>query len=416
MSAQLKNKYKEICRIKRSKFAPFFFLYYIIHKVVEDVFIRIICIFYRVDDHQIVLRSFPDYSDNGQALAEYLVDNGYTKKYKVYYDVTDLSKFRNNSNDLKFISCETELGLYRFRWLKVIYTAKYLLFTHRPIIIRKRARKDQVLVNLFHGNGYKDRSMQESCGRAPYDYSIVSGNLFVKPMAYFWNIEESRVFPIGFPRYNWLMIRDKTAETFLNSYKQDTDSKVVMWMPTFRVDKRGVHNESSAIIQFPLIESLDDWMGLDKLCCDNNIILLIKLHPFQKNYAIPFGSFTNIKEITNEDFERVGVPMYKLIALTDALISDYSSVAIDYLLVDRPIAFALQDFNAYRDTRGFVFEDPRVYMPGHHLYSFQDLTRFLNNVSKGNDLYQMERNKMRSNAVCQSDDYCKGLLEKFDII
>lgn len=415
MLVQLKNKYNEICRIKRSYLTPFFFLYYIVHKVIEDVFIRFICIFYRVDNHQIILRSFPDYADNGQALAEYLVDNGYTKKYRVYYDVSDLSKFRNYSNDLKFISFETELGLYRFRWLKVVYTAKYLMFTHRPIIIKKHARKEQVLINLFHGNGYKDRSAQQGSCRAHYDYSIVSGNLFVKPMAYFWNIEESRVFPIGFPRYKWLVVRDNSAATFLNSYKQSANSKVVMWMPTFRVDKRGIHNEST-INQFPLIESLDDWMGLDKLCYNHNIILLVKLHPFQKNYAIPFGSFANIKEIANEDFERACVPMYKLLALTDALISDYSSVAIDYLLVDHPIAFALQDFDAYKDARGFVFEDPRVYMPGHHLYSFDDLKRFLKDVSIGNDPYQMERKKMRAYAVCQSDDYCKGLLEKFGIV
>jgi CDP-glycerol glycerophosphotransferase (TagB/SpsB family) len=415
MFVQFKNKYNEICRIKRSNLAPFFFLYYIIHKVVEDIFIRIICIFYRVDDHQIILRSFPDYSDNGQALAEYLVDNGYTQKYKVYYDVTDLSKYRNNSIDLKFISCETELGLYRLRWIKVIYTAKYLLFTHRPIIIRKHARKEQVLVNLWHGCGYKDRSNQQGKGRAPYDFSLSPGKLHIKPMAYFWNIEEDRVWPIGYPRYNWLLIKDESAKSLLCSFKRNSDTKVVLWMPTYRSDIKGLYKDSESIVQFPLIGTTDQWYELDNICRKQNIALLIKLHPFQKEYGIPFSSFSNIKEIDDATFNTVNVPMYKFIGLTDALISDYSSVAVDYLIVNRPIAFTLDDYEEYKKTRGFVFEKPLAYMPGHHLYNFEDLKCFLVDVSLGRDDYAKKREEMMKVAISNSDDYCKALLDTVGI-
>lgn len=415
MFYQIKQKYEEIVRISNIILAPIILAYYIIHRVTEEIFIRIIWLFCPIDEHIVILRSYPDYSDNGRALADYMIENGYDKDYRIYYDVADPLLLKEDKRGLRFISCEKSFGLYRFRWLKIVCSAKYHMFTHRPILIKKRARKGQILVNLFHGNGYKDRSERQGNLPAPYDFSIVSGPLFIKPMSYFWNIDKERVLPIGFPRYNWLLKEDKQAEEMLNSYKVNSDSKVVIWMPTFRADKWGRYKESDSISQFPLVNSESEWFNLDKICRDRNIVLLIKLHPFQKDYCVPFSSFTNIEEITNEEFDRADVPMYKFLALTDALVSDYSSVAIDYLLVDRPIAFALEDYNEYKNTRGFVFEDPRVYMPGHHLYSYEDLTRFLKEISLGKDVFREERRRMRTSAIFQSEDYCRTILEIFKI-
>ena len=415
MSAQFKHKYTEIRRENGKYTAPFIFLYYLFHRAVEVVYMRILRIYCPVNKHLIILRSFPDYSDNARALAEYLVNNGYDTEYDICFDVADIRKFKDKRLGVRFISCETALGLYRFRWIKLVCTAKYLLFTHRPILIRERAGKEQLLVNLFHGNGYKERSIQQGKARAPYDYSIVSGDLFIKPMAHFWNIEEDRVLPIGFPRYNWLLSADKSAAEMVDSYKKNHDSKVVIWMPTYRSDKKGVYNETESISQFPLVNTPERWKKLDDTCREYNIVLLIKLHPFQKEYIIPFECLGNIKEISDGVFSKADIPMYKFIAHTHALISDYSSISVDYLLVNRPMAFALEDFDAYKDSRGFVFEDPRVYMPGHHLYSFKDLECFLKDVSAGNDLYKEARREMRTVAIFQSDDYCKGLLERFGI-
>ena len=415
MLDQLSKKYKEICKNREKVFAPFLLLYYLLHRGAEVAFMRMIRSRFPINDHQIILRSFPDYSDNARALADYLVENGYDREYDIYFDVADLNSWKDKGAGIRFISCETDLGLYRFKWLRLICTAKYFMFTHRPILIRKRARDEQVLINLFHGNGYKEKSIQQGKTRAPYDYSIVSGDLFIKPMAHFWDIEEDRVLPIGFPRYNWLLSADESAAEMLESYKKNPDSKVVIWMPTYRSDKKGVYNETESISQFPLVDTPERWKELDDTCREKNIVLLIKLHPFQKDYIIPFGCMDNIKEISDGDFCKADIPMYKFIAHTHALISDYSSIAVDYLLVNRPMAFALEDFDAYNDSRGFVFEDPREYMPGHHLYSFKDLECFLKDVSADNDLYKEARREMRTVAIFPSEDYCKGLLERFGI-
>ena len=48
------------------------------------------------------------------------------------------------------------------------------------------------------------------------------------------------------------------------------------------------------------------------------------------------------------DLEQADVQLYETLSFVDALITDYSSVAIDYLLMDRPIAFTLDDYEKYR--------------------------------------------------------------------
>ena len=409
------KKYRELGRIVGRTYAPFCFIYYYIHRLWESLSMFFLQHLFPVNNHLIIFRSMPDYADNARALAEYMVDNGYTKEYSIYFDVNDIKKRQSTENQIKFISCETKLGLYRLKKLKLIVTAKYLMSTHKPILIRKRARKEQLIINLWHGCGYKDKSSQQGNGHAVFDIAIVPGELFVKPKSYFWNIEEEKILPIGYPRYDWLRGEDIGARNIIESFKKDAETKVVIWMPTYRADTRGVYTDSNSITQFPLVDKVGKWQELDRYCAKLDIVLVVKLHPFQKEYGIPFDNFTNIKEITNQVFEDSDVPMYKFIALTDALISDYSSVAIDYLIVNRPIAFTLDDYEEYKKTRGFVFEDPRVYMPGHHLFTFDDLRTFLSDVSEGNDPYMGQRKEMIKVAINSSEDYCLSILNTLGI-
>ena len=88
----------------------------------------------------------------------------------------------------------------------------------------------------------------------------------------------------------------------------------------------------------------------------------------------------------------------------DALVSDYSSVSVDFMLLNRPMAFALEDFAEYKEARGFVFSDPLAYMPGHHLYGFADFTAFLEDVARDDDRFAMERARIlpKMHNLCQN--------------
>lgn len=391
-------------------------LFVYLHKLVERCCIYIIKCCFPINETVVVFRSTPDYSDNARALADYMVENGYNKKYKIYFDVEDKKKFNNRNDNIIFISCKAKYGRYKLNSIYRLFTAKYLMSTHEMIVSRKIARKDQCLVRLWHGCSYKDRSNQDGKYPRSFDVALVPGELFVKTKAYFWNVDEKYILPLGYPRYDWLRKKDEVAQKLLDSYKKFPDSKIVMWMPTFRIDKRGKFNESNSITQFPLIDGINKWKELDELCVKLNVILLVKLHPFQSEYGIPYNDFVNIKKIDNQVFDKSDVPMYKFLALTDALISDYSSIGIDYLIVNRPISFTLDDFEEYKNTRGFIIEDPRIYMPGHHLYTFEKLKEFLSDVSEGKDSYKDQRKRVLGDLITQSDNYSESILDKLNIV
>lgn len=410
----------------------FILLYVLIHKFVERLYAFFIKLLYPVDDSVIILRSMPDYSDNARALSDYMLENGYTEKYKIYFDVDNLSNYKNRIEGITFISSKTKIGFsiktkigfsskakircYRLSYLRLLLTAKYLLSTHELIIRRNIARKEQCIIRLWHGCGYKTRKQPKGKIVKIFDAALVPGPLFVKIKAQFWNVDEKYILPIGYPRYDWLRQKDNSAKRLIDTFKKNEYTKIVMWMPTFRNDKNQRFVYSNNITQFPLISNIDSWNELDRFCKDNNVAIIIKLHPFQENYPIPFDSFSSIHSISNDVFDKMDIPMYKFVGLTDALISDYSSIAIDYLLVNHPIAYTLDFFEEDIKTRKFIFDDPRKYMPGHHLYNFENLKSFVHDVSIGVDPYKPQREQLCKKAINPSENYCESILTQLGIL
>ena len=139
------------------------------------------------------------------------------------------------------------------------------------------------------------------------------------------------------------------------------------------------------------------------------MILCIKRHPYQVAYSGEKKKYSNIKFISNFDLATRDIELYSLLKYTDALLTDYSSIAIDYLLLNKPIAFSLDDFDHYKNTRGFVFDSPLDYMPGNHMFSYEDLLLFLRQISNGQDDYQSERDRIMPIVHNVCDNYSKRL-------
>ena len=74
------------------------------------------------------------------------------------------------------------------------------------------------------------------------------------------------------------------------------------------------------------------------------------------------------------------------------MISDYSSIVFDYMLLDKPIAWAVDDMKDYKIP--FLVDDPFTLMPGEKLYCLEDMLGFLSRVSMGQDEFWQERNEI----------------------
>ena len=109
--------------------------------------------------------------------------------------------------------------------------------------------------------------------------------------------------------------------------------------------------------------------------------------------------------------------MNQLLGLADALVSDYSSTAIDYLILNRPIAFLMQDEDEYRDKRGYIFDDIEAALPGVIVKDVEGLLKFISQTATGADEAREKREQLR-NAYHRKSDCSSGrrVLEVLGII
>lgn len=386
-------------------------------KIAKQWIVSTLCFIIRhtakVNHKLIVLHSSPDFSDNAKALYDYMIANGYDKDFDIYFAVEHLSRCESLWGDkARFIQFYDKHFHFDWAALRKIMTAGHLIYTHSaPFpLTHCKGLKEQIQVNLWHGCGYKEKTTDVSNKPPLFDRVLVPGNLHIVPKAAFWNVRTDQIIAKGYPRYDWMLNPSDAASEMKQKYASD-GKKCVMWMPTFRSDKNGVLNQTASIKQFPLIATPQQWQHIDELCGQLGITLLVKLHQIQRDYGIDFDTMANIERIGNDDFDKNGVNLYEFLAMTDGLITDYSSVAFDYLIVDKPIGFALEDYETYKSMRGFIFDDPLQYMPGHHMYCLEDLERFLRDVASGSDPHKADRDRVKAEAIHPSTHYCKDIAQ-----
>jgi len=152
--------------------------------------------------------------------------------------------------------------------------------------------------------------------------------------------------------------------------------KIAIYSPTFRDD--GSDAFSSGHLN---IEKLNTFLN------KYNIILVLKMHPLN---AQTYEDLSNILNY-DKDFD-----VYPVMSLSDMMITDYSSIYIDYLIIDRPIAFFNYDYEKYlRQNRKLQtkFLDT---IPGVVTTEQEGLEKaILDHLISDIDTHKSERNKLR---------------------
>ena len=95
-------------------------------------------------------------------------------------------------------------------------------------------------------------------------------------------------------------------------------------------------------------------------------------------------------------------------------LTDYSSIYFDYLLLDRPIAFLIDDIAQYQQNRGFTVENALDLMPGEKIRTVSELNGFLDRLAKGEDRFQEDRQRVNRRVNrWQDGESAKRFLERF---
>lgn len=381
-------------------------------------------------ENMIVFRSGPhassyvkgmDYTDNARALFEYALSIGLNRTYELIWFVKNPGEFKRFDaiDNVKFLSFDwtvSESVEERDAYYRALCLAKYIFFTDAYGFARN-CRKDQIRVQLWHGCGFKTRVNFVRCEKR-YEYTTVISELYADIHADIYGLRKDQVLVTGYAKQDWLFHPNQEDRDKLHIPRTD---KYIFWLPTFRSteSKLGQLNEYELASEtgLPIINTREKLEQVDELLRQENIVLLIKLHPFQDRASVHCEKCTNMILIENEDLTEKDIPINRLLGMADALISDYSSAAVDYMVLDRPIAFMLEDVEEYEKSRGFVFENIGDWLPGKKIFSFEEVCEFIREIAEGQDTTQQIRRELIKKMHGFADDNnCRRILETLGII
>lgn len=322
-------------------------LKYLIYYSCMMITVKVICLFSKIKENRVLFLS--DVRDHLGGNLE-MMDN-YIKGTK-YEKVYCLKK-----------SEKEKIGLTKWlHTIKMICTSKYVILDDFcPMISFIKVKKGQKIIQLWHGPGaYKTFGLSRNDKKAGalkkylthrnYTDAIVTSKEIVWCFAEAFGMEEKNVHAVGFPRTDIFFDKEyikKVKEEFYKKYKDLKNKKIIMFAPTYR----GVSLASSYYKY--------DEIDVDKIYKELNkdYVFIIKWHPGLNNgkareefnkkiekYKDFYLDFTHYRDIND------------LLLVTDILVTDYSSVIFDYLLVNKPIVYFTHDLKEYEDGRGLYYK------------------------------------------------------------
>lgn len=234
--------------------------------------------------------------------------------------------------------------LYCFYILKCMYhigTSKVCILDGYsiPISILKH-KKNLTIIQIWHASGaikkfgYQALNKKEGRGDSVakimdmhknYTYvlapSYATGEFFSEA----FRISKDKIVINALPRIDYLIddnITKQKTKQFYKEYQTYKNKKIILYVPTFRKDKE---NNSKELI---------------KNIKNKKYKLIIKPHPLDKT------------EIDSEYKINKKYNIYDLLKIADYIITDYSAVAFEASVLEKPLYFYVYDIDEYKKARG----------------------------------------------------------------
>ena len=178
---------------------------------------------------------------------------------------------------------------------------------------------------------------------------------------------------------------------FVNSLKNYC--KVLLYMPTYR-DKNPHFMQNLSW----------DFSALNQKFVEQNALLIVKLHPHMK-HDIDFCGFSNIIEL-DKHFD-----IYPVLPFTDTLITDYSSVYVDYILMDnKQIILYTHDKEEYMSQSRELWSDFDTAYQGILITDFEGLLKAVSSEERSE--YTSARRWVWADSINRGSDELVAAIKK----
>jgi CDP-glycerol glycerophosphotransferase len=240
--------------------------------------------------------------------------------------------------------------------------------------------KKRLIINLWHGVPLKKIALLDpnlkKIFSENYTCILTTSHELIPLMARSFAVSEDKIKVWGQPRNDGLFQKNDCREILGQLFPDLPEyTKTVLYAPTFR--------DYGQVQLFPFKDF--DQKQLEAFLDEKNMLLFIRTHVAEQGSAAPYLG-KRIRFLGNEQAEDVT----GILNIFDCLITDYSSIYIDYLLTDKPMIFLPYDRQQYLDGRGMNFDYDDV-TPGPKPETFND---FLDALSPKEDFWKSERTRV----------------------
>lgn len=287
----------------------------------------------------VIVSTFPDFDDSARAVKEALAGSQYT----VVFVVADTSQVPD------WVDTATNMVLSRrsLRAIIAFHRSKWVVITHGLYSELPRTGR-QFYINLWHGMPVK--KVGALLGeQLPHSDVVVAANAEYRGvMSEVLRVREEQVIIAPHPRIDIMLSvggRER-RQYFGNKW-------VILWLPTFR-ERAGSKGRDDGSPELSVLRQIGQFVRFHECLRDLNAVCVIKPHPLEVTADVSTNLPDSIQFWTDSKLIEHGLSLYQLIGLSDALITDVSSVYFEYQQLDRPIFCFFPDIEAYESSRGFV--------------------------------------------------------------
>lgn len=277
--------------------------------------------------------------------------------------------FRNadDKHTIRFVPVNiigTIKGLYHLATAKHVFVDNY-----QVVLASCDFREGTTCVQLWHADGavklfgFKDKATSERTPSAQKRFKdvyskfhkvVVSSDDMGWIFQDAFDLGDENMLKTGMPRTDFFFDEakmERAQKKLFTQMPQLKDKQVILYAPTFR---EGQYRVDDLRLNIKNLEK-----GLS-----DEYHLLLRLHPavkFEGNWNSHF-----VTDVSN------GHDIFDLLAVTDILITDYSSIPFEFSILGKPMIFYPYDLKEYEATRGIWF-DYEKFMPGPVVYSSKEM-------------------------------------------
>jgi CDP-glycerol glycerophosphotransferase len=326
---------------------------------------------------KIVVHSVPDFEDGALAVLDELLVRGHEPLVLLERPlVPDTYDWGLAARGVTFAEKQTTRGRLHYLTAETIFTTHGPFRTHSPA-------SNQRVVYVGHGEPLaKSAGYWTTDERVGASVAVASSAIGRAFRCVQQGLRPEQVLLAGAPRNDRLLRCDRgEARRAVADWLPADTSTLFLWLPTFRRNFAGqldgVDSGAAVPLDFESLQRVDRWLAA------NRAAVLLKPHPISRAY--PPGAFARIRTIDEPTLRNARLSLSSLLAAADCLITDASSVWVDFLLVGRPLICCFPDLDEYRTTRHLNLEPYDTWFPGPVVSNADGLIDEMTHVAGGGD-------------------------------